>query len=78
MKELINKYLELLNKAELRRAAALKMDREDIAKSLEDKIDCYGSFVHDLCRKTGDLVAGEITTATYMGIETRYYKTVVI
>lgn len=78
MKELINKYLDLLNRAELRRATALKIDREDIAKSLEDKIDCYGTFVHDLCRVTGDLVASEITTATYMGVETCYYKTIVL
>lgn len=78
MKELINKYLGLLNRTELRRAAALKMDREDIAKSLEDKIDCYGAFVHDLCRVTGDLVASEIVTETYMGIETCYYKTIII
>ena len=78
MRELIKKYLELLNKAELRRAAALKMDREDIAKGLEDKIYCYGAFVHDLCEKTGDLVASEITTDTYMGVETCYYKTIIL
>lgn len=77
-KELINKYLEMLNRAELRRAAALKIDREDIAKGLEDEIYCYSSFIHDLCRVTGDLVISEITTEKYMDIETCYYKTNVI
>ena len=54
MEELLNEYMELLNKAELNRAVALKLEKDEIAKSQEIKISCYGEFVRRLNEKTGD------------------------
>lgn len=80
MEELLNEYMELLNKAELYRAVALKLEKDEIAKSQEIKISCYGEFVRRLIEKTGDkyLIACEVTTATYMGIEVCYHRTLLL
>lgn len=80
MEELLNEYMELLNKAELNRAVALKLGKDEIVKSQETKMCCYGEFVRRLNEKTGDkyLIAFEVTTATYMGVEVSYHRTLLL
>ena len=43
MEELLNEYMELLNKAELNRAVALKLGKDEIVKSQETKM-CGGEI----------------------------------
>lgn len=80
MEDLLNEYMELLNKAELNRAVALKLGKDEIVKSQETKMCCYGEFVRRLNEKTGDkyLIACEVTTATYMGVEVSYHRTLLL
>lgn len=80
MEELLNEYMELLNKAELNRAVALKLGKDEIVKSQETKMCCYCEFVRRLNEKTGDkyLIACEVTTATYMGVEVSYHRTLLL
>lgn len=80
MEELLNEYMELLNKAELNRAVALKLGKDEIVKSQETKMCCYGEFVRRLNEKTGGkyLIACEVTTATYMGVEVSYHRTLLL
>ena len=80
MEELLNEYMELLNKAELNRAVALKLGKDEIVKSQETKMCCYGEFVRRLNEKTGDkyLIACEVASATYMGVEVSYHRTLLL
>lgn len=78
MKDLLNKYLELVNHNELLNAVANRLDEPEKAEKFFDKYLIYSSFLHDICRITGDLVCTHITTATYMGVEVCYYKTFIL
>ena len=77
MKELLNKYLELLNKSEKMRATCLASENDKARVQWETKIDFYSCFVYDLAAQSGDIVAYEVVTERYFGYDICYNKTIV-
>lgn len=78
MKELLDKYLPLLNKYELRTAVALKNGDSNLASVCEQKMYLYATFVHDLSESLGSVPLLEVVKGTMFGVEVVYYKTYVI
>ena len=77
MKELLNKYLELLNKAEKIRATCLASENDKARAQWETKIDFYSCFVYDLAAELKDIVAYETVNERYFGYDICYNNTIV-
>ena len=77
MKELLNKYLELLNKAEKMRAACSAAEFDRAKEEWETKIDFYSSFIYDIAEQMNNIVSYKLVTETYHGYELNFYKTIV-
>lgn len=77
MKELLNKYLELLNHAEKLRATCLASGNDKDRSQWDNKIDFYSCFVYDLANQMNDIVAYETVTDRYFGYDICYNKTIV-
>ena len=77
MKELLNKYLELLNKAEKMRATCLASENDKARAQWENKIDFYSCFVYDLAEHLKGVVAYEVVNERYFGYDICYNKTIV-
>ena len=77
MKELLNKYLEMLNKAEKMRAACVAAEFDRAKEEWETKIDFYSSFIYDIAEQMNNIVSYELVTETYYGYVLNFYKTIV-
>ncbi len=79
MKELINKYLEMLNKAEITLAALIKVGEKEQADRKHIEICMLSKFLHDLARKEGLLVCSTFVTEKFMCVgDVCYEKTIII
>lgn len=77
-KELFNKYLGMLNKAELRKAIALERGLDEVVKKNEEKISCFVMFLSDIAEQIDTILAHELVEESYMGTTANYYKTIAI
>ncbi len=76
IKHMMKEYIELINKAELRRAISLKFDAIAAARLQEEKIICYSGFITRLNEISNNkyTITLEITTDKCLDTEISYYK----
>lgn len=80
MKELLDKYVPLLNKFEFRCAMARFLGDESLAAEVEVKRMIFSDFVYDIAKSSG-FSCGDVRLVTtkglYCGEELEYLKTVI-